>query len=131
MADTRWIIFRNVKIDEYSLEVVWDVQEYLRRHLEFKVPYTSEHIDEVIEILDVCKKTLDKGYDLWGYDLEDKIYDVKFSEIKSQLEPENAKWFEYMINTKKRMTIFDLCNWYRKEYPELNDYVMNSTDKLN
>ncbi len=56
MADTRWIIFRNVKIDEYSLEVVWDVQEYLRRHLEFKVPYTSEHIDEVIEILDVCKK---------------------------------------------------------------------------
>lgn len=126
-----WIIFRNVKIDEDSLEVVWDVQEYLKRHLEFKVPYTFEHIKECIEILQVCKKTLDKGYDLWGYDLEDKIYDVKFSEIKSQLEPENAKWFEYMINTKERKTVFELCNWYRKEYPELHDYVMNSTDKLN
>lgn len=127
----KWIIFRNVKIDEDSLNVVWDVQEYLIQQLEFRIPYTSEHKDGCIQVLHCCKKTLDKGYDLWGYDLEGKCYDVKFSEIESQLEPENAQWFEYMINTTKRNTIFDLCNWFRKEHPELHDYVVNSPDKLN
>jgi len=126
-----WIIFRNVKIDEDSLNVVWDVQELCKQELSFKVPYSSEKKDGLNEILQDCKKTLDMGYDLWGADIEGKLYRIKFSEIESQLEPLNARNLKYLVNTTNRSTLHEFWKWVEKEQPETFDYVMNSTDRLN
>ena len=126
-----WIIFRNVKIGEDSLNVVWDVQELCKQELSFKVPYSSEKKDGLNEILQDCKKTLDMGYDLWGADIEGKLYRIKFSEIESQLEPLNARNLKYLVNTTNRSTLHEFWKWVEKEQPETFDYVMNSTDRLN
>tara|TARA_R100000655_G_scaffold714_4_gene3055 strand:- start:2746 stop:3132 length:387 start_codon:yes stop_codon:yes gene_type:complete len=127
----KWIIFRNVKIDEDSLDVVWDIQELCKQELSFKVPYSSEKKDGLNEILQDCKKTLDMGYDLWGADIEGKLYRIKFSEIESQLEPLNARNLKYLVNTTNRSTLHEFWKWVEKEQPETFDYVMNSTDRLN
>jgi len=126
-----WIIFRNVKIDEDSLNVVWDVQELCKQELSFKVPYSSEKKDGLNEILQDCKKTLDMGYDLWGADIEGKLYRIKFSEIESQLEPPIAKIYKYLVSTTNRSPTHKFWQWVEKEQPETFDYVMNSTDRLN
>tara|TARA_R100000654_G_scaffold37867_1_gene63481 strand:- start:289 stop:678 length:390 start_codon:yes stop_codon:yes gene_type:complete len=121
----KWIIFRNVKIDKGTLDVVWDIQEALKKELLYKVPYSSEKIDVMNGILQECKKTLDMGYDLWGEDIEGRFVRVKFSEIESQLEPYHAKYLEYMVNTTNRKTRFEMEQWLKKEKPEIYDYMMN------
>tara|TARA_R100001086_G_scaffold195259_1_gene112021 strand:- start:3639 stop:4025 length:387 start_codon:yes stop_codon:yes gene_type:complete len=127
----KWIIFRDVKIDEDTLDVVWDIQELCKYLLSFKVPYSSEKIDGMNEILQDCKKTLDMGYDLWGADIEGKLYRIKFSEIESQLEPRCAKWYKYLVSTTNRKTQHEFWQWVEKEQPETYDRVNNSSGKLN
>tara|TARA_Y100001963_G_scaffold148025_1_gene225202 strand:+ start:231 stop:617 length:387 start_codon:yes stop_codon:yes gene_type:complete len=127
----KWIIFRDVKIDEDSLEVVWDVQEFCKQLLSFKVPYSSEKIDGLNEILQNCKEALDMGCDLFGADIEGMVYYIEFSEIESQLGPRSAKSLKYLVSTTNRKTQYEFWQWVEKEQPEIYDRVINSSGKLN
>ena len=131
----KWIIFRDVKIDEDSLEVVWDVQEFCKQLLSFKVPYSSEKIDGLNEILQSCREALDMGYDLFGADIEGMVYCIKFFEIESQIEsqlgPRSAKSLKYLVSTTNRKTQYEFWQWVEKEQPEIYDRVINSSGKLN
>ena len=131
----KWIIFRDVKIDEDSLEVVWDVQEFCKQLLSFKVPYSSEKIDGLNEILQNCKEALDMGYDLFGADIEGMVYCIKFFEIESQIEsqlgPRSAERLKYLVSTTNRKTQYEFWQWVEKEQPEIYDRVINSSGKLN
>ena len=129
--DMKWIIFRNVKIDDETIDVVWDIQERVKQNLAYKVPYNPIDIDEMNKILQECKKTLERGYELWGADIEGMLHRVKFSEIESQLEQEHAKALKYLINTKNRKTVYDLEDFLEKERPEIYDYMCNAPDRLN
>ena len=127
----KWIIFRDVKIDEDSLEVVWDVQEFCKQLLSFKVPYSSEKIDGLNEILQNCKEALDMGCDLFVADIEGMVYYIEFSEIESQLGPRSAKSLKYLVSTTNRKTQYEFWQWVEKEQPEIYDRVINSSGKLN
>tara|TARA_R110002020_G_scaffold29601_3_gene93520 strand:- start:1963 stop:2349 length:387 start_codon:yes stop_codon:yes gene_type:complete len=127
----KWIIFRNVKIDEKTIDVAWDIQEHIKKKLAYKVPYNPIDVDEMNGILQACKKTLDRGYDLLGADIEGQLHRVKFSEIESQLEPDHAEYLKYMVNTTNRKTRFEMEQWLQKEQPEIYDYMCNAPDRLN
>lgn len=129
--DMKWIIFRNVKIDDETIDVVWDIQERVKQKLAYKVPYNPIDIDEMNGILQECKISLNRGYELWGADIESQLHRVKFSEIESQLEPHHAEYLKYMVNTTNRKTRFEIEQYLQKEQPEIYDYMFNAPDRLN